>query len=79
MTKTVSFGIMHISVAFVVVWAMTGDMVIGGAVAMVEPLVNTIAYHFHERIWQRRSQGQSTMGSSASPCGMARPMTTAFS
>lgn len=54
MNKTISFGIMHVSVAFVVVWMMTGDIIIGGAVAMVEPLVNTVAYHFHERIWARR-------------------------
>jgi len=26
MVKTFSFGIMHISVAFLVVWAMTGDV-----------------------------------------------------
>lgn len=53
MGKTVSFGIMHISVAFLVVWAMTGDWRIGGAAALVEPLVNTVAYYFHERLWER--------------------------
>lgn len=52
-TKTVTFGIMHISIAFLVVWAMTGSPWIGGAVALVEPLVNTIAYFFHEKIWLR--------------------------
>jgi uncharacterized membrane protein len=54
MTKTVSFGIMHMTVAFAVVWLMTGSIVIGGAVALVEPLVNTVAYHFHEKLWARR-------------------------
>ncbi|MCC1495191.1 DUF2061 domain-containing protein [Alcanivorax sp. 1008] len=54
MSKTISFGIMHVGVAFLVVWMMTGDMIIGGAVAMVEPMVNTIAYHFHEKVWARR-------------------------
>ena len=56
MIKTVSFGVMHISVAFLVVWAMTGDWRIGGATALVEPCVNTVAYHFHEKIWKN---GQS--------------------
>ena len=51
--KTLSFGAMHISVAFFVVWAMTGDWRIGGATALVEPCVNTVAYHFHEKIWKR--------------------------
>ncbi|MDF1630791.1 MAG: DUF2061 domain-containing protein [Alcanivoracaceae bacterium] len=55
MSKTISFGIMHVSVAFFVVWMMTGDVIIGGAVALVEPLFNTVAYHFHEKVWARRS------------------------
>ena len=59
MVKTVSFGVMHISVAFFVVWAMTGDWRIGGATALVEPCVNTVAYHFHEKIWKRWKNGQS--------------------
>ncbi|MEE4249696.1 MAG: DUF2061 domain-containing protein [Alcanivoracaceae bacterium] len=59
MSKTISFGIMHVSVAFLVVWMMTGDILIGGAVALVEPMVNTIAYHFHEKLWARRSAANS--------------------
>ncbi|MES0873569.1 DUF2061 domain-containing protein [Sinimarinibacterium thermocellulolyticum] len=54
MTKTFSFGAMHVSVAFLVVWAMTGDWMAGGAVALVEPCINTLAYHVHEKLWQRR-------------------------
>ena len=50
--KTVSFGIMHFAIAFSVVWLMTGDVVLGGAVALIEPLVNTVGYYFHEKIWQ---------------------------
>lgn len=53
MIKTASFGLMHVAVAFLVVWAMTGDWMVGGAVALVEPLVNTVAYHFHEKVWLR--------------------------
>lgn len=53
MIKTLSFGTMHISVAFVVVYLMTGDWVTGGLVALVEPCVNTVAYHFHEKVWKR--------------------------
>lgn len=55
MLKTISFATMHISVAFVVVWAMTGDWRVGGAAALVEPLINTVAYHFHERFWTRNA------------------------
>jgi len=62
MGKTFSFGIMHISVAFLVVWAMTGDWRIGGATALVEPCVNTVAYHFHEKVWKRLKQTKGASG-----------------
>ena len=53
MTKTISFAVMHFSVAFGVTYALTGDVVVGGLVALVEPAVNTVGYYFHERIWER--------------------------
>jgi uncharacterized membrane protein len=53
MTKTATFAAMHFTVAFGVAWALTGDVVVGGAVALVEPAVNTVAFHFHERAWNR--------------------------
>jgi uncharacterized membrane protein len=32
---------------------LTGSLVIGGLVALIEPLVNTLAYHYHEKVWDR--------------------------
>jgi uncharacterized membrane protein len=51
--KTITFAVMHFSVAFLVTWALTGDILIGTLVAMVEPAINTVAYYFHEKIWGR--------------------------
>lgn len=51
--KTITFAMVHFSVAFSVAWALTGSMVIGGMIALVEPAINTVAYAFHEQIWQR--------------------------
>ncbi len=65
MTKTVTFAIMHFSVAFAVVYLLTGSLAVGGAVALVEPLVNTVGYHIHERIWARA--GRRTRGPVAAP------------
>ena len=62
MTKTISFGIMHMTVAFTIVYIMTGSFALGGAVALVEPLCNTVAYFFHEKFWERRRQRQTTGG-----------------
>ncbi|MCU0804647.1 MAG: DUF2061 domain-containing protein [Burkholderiales bacterium] len=53
MAKTLSFGAVHMSVAFGVGYAMTGSAAVGGALALVEPLVNTVAYFFHEKVWER--------------------------
>lgn len=51
MLKTLSFAAMHMTVAFTVVFLMTGDAWAGGAVALIEPLCNTVAFHFHEKLW----------------------------
>jgi len=53
MNKTATFAIVHFTVAFTVAWAMTGSWVIGGALALVEPAINTVAFFFHEKAWQR--------------------------
>ena len=51
MTKTISFAVVHFSVAFTVAYLLTGSIAVGGLVALVEPLCNTVAYHFHEKAW----------------------------
>ena len=53
MTKTMSFAAVHFTVAFTVGYAMTGSVLVGGAIALVEPFVNTVAYHIHEKVWSR--------------------------
>ena len=53
MTKTMSFAVVHFTVAFSVGYLMTGSIVIGGAIALVEPAINTVAYYFHEQVWAR--------------------------
>ena len=55
MIKTLSFATIHMGVAFTVGYLMTGSMVVGGALALVEPLCNTVAYYFHEKVWLRFS------------------------
>jgi len=53
MNKTMTFAAVHFTVAFTVAYLMTGSVLVGGAIALVEPAINTVAYHFHERIWNR--------------------------
>ena len=51
MAKTATFAVLHFTVAFSVGYALTGDVVIGGALALIEPALNTVAFHYHEKAW----------------------------
>jgi len=58
MNKTMSFAAVHFTVAFSVGYLMTGSVLVGGAIALVEPAINTVAYHFHERAWTHLDKAQ---------------------
>jgi uncharacterized membrane protein len=58
MIKTASFAVVHFTVAFTVAYVVTGSWLVGGAIAMIEPMINTVAYHFHESIWKRLERRQ---------------------
>lgn len=61
MIKTLTFAATHFTVAFGVAYALTGDLALGGALALLEPAINTVAYYVHERIWTRvRAAPQTT-------------------
>lgn len=55
LAKTLTFAVLHFAVGFSVTYAFTGSLAIAGGVAIVEPLVNTIVFYFHELGWQRLS------------------------
>lgn len=51
MKKTITFAVMHFSVAFTVAWLITGSVLVGGLLALIEPAINTVAFYFHEKVW----------------------------
>jgi len=58
--KTLSYAMVHFTVAFGVVYLLTGSVPIATGVALIEPMANTVAYFFHERFWsflERRRGG----------------------
>lgn len=68
--KTVSFASVHFTVALLVGWALTGSFVLASLLALVEPACNTVAYFFHERLWQRlERRGERPPG--GTPCRSA--------
>ncbi len=56
MAKTISFGALHMMVAFSVAYVLSGSLLVGGAIALVEPMINTVVYFFHEKVWERIHQ-----------------------
>lgn len=53
MLKTIAFAAVHFSVAFTVAYLLTGNIGVSSMLALVEPLCNTVAYYFHEKVWER--------------------------
>jgi len=52
-TKTATYGVLHIIVAFLVGWLVSGDVHIGLGIAMIEPLAQIGGFYFHEKFWQK--------------------------
>lgn len=53
MKKTLTFAVLHFTVAFTVAYLLTGSLLIGGLMALLEPTINTVAFYFHEKVWKR--------------------------
>lgn len=53
MLKTFTYGLMHLTVAIMVAYALTRDIRAALAIGLLEPLVQTFAYSLHERLWRK--------------------------
>ncbi|MEZ5946190.1 MAG: DUF2061 domain-containing protein [Hyphomonas sp.] len=51
--KTMTYSLMHLSVAMTVAFLLTGSWPAALAIGLIEPLVQTVAYTLHERAWAR--------------------------
>lgn len=51
--KTLSYATMHMVIAIMVAYVLSGNWKVALAIGLVEPLFQTVAYFFHERIWHR--------------------------
>ena len=59
MRKTISFTLMHFCIACSVGYALTGSLTVGGLLAVVEPLCNSVGFYFHEKFWSRLQQANN--------------------
>lgn len=51
--KTLSYSATHLVVAMAVAYALTRDWRVALGIGLIEPMVQTIAYAVHERVWER--------------------------
>ena len=51
--KTFSYSLMHMVVAISVAYALSGSWLIALSIGLIEPVVQTVAYAIHERLWER--------------------------
>jgi len=50
--KLITYGVMHLSVAITVTYALTGSWIAAMSVGIIEPLVQTGFYSLHEKLWK---------------------------
>lgn len=67
MFKTCTFTLMHICIAFAVAYLLSGSIMVGGAIALIEPLCNSVGYFFHEKVWARIHANRSLSLGGAQP------------
>lgn len=53
--KTLSYYIMHITVAMIVGYLVTGSIWMAITLSLLEPTVQAVAYFIHERVWEKKT------------------------
>ena len=51
--KTCSYAVMHMVVAIAVAFVLSGSWKVALAIGLIEPMVQTVAYFFHEKFWHK--------------------------
>lgn len=51
--KTSTYAVMHFVVAVAVAYGLTQNWQIALGIGFIEPIVQTVAYTIHERMWDR--------------------------
>ncbi|WP_122900989.1 DUF2061 domain-containing protein [Acinetobacter sp. B51(2017)] len=54
--KTLSYYVMHITVAMLVGYFVTGSIWMAMTLSILEPTIQAVAYFFHERVWDKKNQ-----------------------
>ena len=55
LAKTMSYCAMHITVATLIAYALSGSWLVALSIGLIEPLVQTFVFYFHETAWESQS------------------------
>jgi len=55
--KTATYYVLHVTVAALVAYAVTGNFLLSLTLSLLEPTVQAFAFFFHEKAWQRWGRG----------------------
>lgn len=67
--KTGSYYLIHISVAAMVAYAVTGNLWASLTLSLLEPTVQAVAFFFHEKAWDRAARRRAAAAPEAVPVG----------
>lgn len=56
--KTITWRITAILSTFIIALIFTGEMIIAGAIGLVDGIISTILYFIHERAWNKVNFGR---------------------
>jgi len=52
LVKTLTYLSIHLTIGFSVAYVLTGSVAIAGGIALIEPVINAVAFFFHEKAWR---------------------------
>ncbi|WP_420145833.1 DUF2061 domain-containing protein [Sphingobium sp.] len=61
--KTATYLSIHLTVGFTVAYVMTGSVALAGGIALIEPVINAVAFFFHEKAWKHYLARRAEAGS----------------
>ena len=62
LAKTGSYYVIHICVAAMVAYAVTGNWIASLTLSLLEPTVQAVAFFFHEKAWDRAARRNASGG-----------------
>ena len=63
--KTASYYVIHVCVAALVAYAVTGNLWASLTLSLLEPTVQAVAFFFHEKAWERAGQRKAQAADAA--------------